>query len=306
MADDKVVLHDHSDEPGKNKEQAEGELQKFLDQGQRLSEEEKAKKNIKVFSKQQIREFVAKLIDELAGKSCADHIKEIYQLREQLEGLSRQAAKEIESLKAQRQQELDDLRKEFNDLIAQMKADHDAEIQRIRDAAAGEMRDRLIQLEKELEIERGRAQDLEAKLLAALAEIERLQTELAALRASLNTQDARSRAELLKIIAELEARIVELELGLDYFDLEEEIDAPALQARVDAVLPRLGGSTPMEDAVKRALSDSLGAAKKFEVLQKLMFENKAGVGIVVDMIKAVKDAQSAGARMTVVEKTAPN
>jgi chromosome segregation ATPase len=304
VPDDNIVVHGEggAEDPAK----AQGKIDEFLNQGQRLSEEEKAKKNIKVFSKQQIREFVMKLIDELAGKSCSEHIKEIYQLREQLEGLSRQAAKEIEALKAQRQQELDDLRKEFNDLIAQMKSDHEAELNRIRESAAAEMRDRLIQLEKELEMERGRAADLEAKLAAALAEIERLNMELAALRKSLNTQDARTRAELMKLIAELEARIVELELGLDYFDLEEEIDAPALQARVDAVLPRLGGSAPFEDAVKKSLADALGAAKKFEALQKTMYENKASIAVVVDMVKAVKDAQGASARLAVVEKATPN
>ena len=194
MADEKFTVHDHAGDgepPGEGKDQAQGKLNEFLASGQRLSEEEKAKKNIKVFSKQQIREFVLKLIDELAGKSCADHIKEIYQLREQLEGLSRQAAKEIESLKAQRDHDLDDLRKEFNDLIAQMKVDHENELNRLRESAAEGVRDRLAQLEKELEIERGRAADLEARLAAALAEIERLQMELAALKKALDSAEER-------------------------------------------------------------------------------------------------------------------
>jgi DNA repair exonuclease SbcCD ATPase subunit len=306
MADEKFHVHDHGEGgPPEGKDQAQGKLNEFLASGQRLSEEEKAKKNIKVFSKQQIREFVLKLIDELAGKSCADHIKEIYQLREQLEGLSRQAAKEIDGLKAQRDHDLEDLRKEFNDLIAQMKIDHENELNRLRESAAEGVRDRLAQLEKELEIERGRAADLDARLAAALAEIERLNLELAALKKALDSAELRSRAELLKIIAELEAKIHELELGLDYFDLEEEIDTAAFTARVEAVLPRLQGSDALATAARKALADALDAGKKFDALRQMMNENKASIGVVVDMVKMVKDAQSAAARVGVAEQAMP-
>lgn len=302
--DDRIVVHGEGggaaaeDPQGK----AAGKVDEFLKGGHRLTEEEKQQKKIKVFSKGQIREFVMKLIDELAAKGQGEQIKEIYRLREELEQARKDAAAEIERLKLAHQKELEDLRKEYNDLIARLKAEQEAELEKIREKAAAEARERLIELEKLVAVERGRAEDLEARLAAALAEIERLQQELAALQKELSGADARTKADLLKLIAQLEARILELELGLDYFDLEEEFDFAAHQQRCDALAQATEGRDALHREAVTAGADGQAAAKKVEHLMKLMHENKAGIGVVVDLVKAIKQAEAARARAGVIEQ----
>ncbi len=163
-----------------------------------------------------------------------------------------------------------------------------------------EYRDRIHELEKRLAIEQGKVGDLEARLAAAQAEIDRLSQELAALQKALSSDEARKRADLEKLVAELQAKIFELEMGLDYFDLEEAPDPerarPALEEagkRIES-MPSVGTAAAVRDRLARLTAELKTAHEKFDLLREKMHEGKGTIGVVVDMVKAVKDGESAG------------
>jgi chromosome segregation ATPase len=204
----------------------------------------------KVTPERVVREFVLKLIDELAGKTCAEHIKEIHGLREDL----------AEAEEAARKGEAD----------------------------------------------RARAADLEARLAAAEAREDALRLELEGLRKQLSGEDARTKEELRKLILGLEARVFELEMTLDYFDLETEVQAAATASRAEGVLGRLEAEArrPLAASVRAAVGDAEAAAKRFDALRGVMEDGKGSIGVVVDLVKAGKDFDSARARIDLAGEAA--
>ncbi len=158
--------------------------------------------------------------------------------------------------------------------------------------------EKVIEWEKKCSIAEGLVEDLEAKLLAAEQTMERLERELAAARAALTTEEQRSREELERRIAELEARMVELEMGLDYYDLEKEIDAPAVREQVSGAKLKVDGraETVAQVNLKKKidqLTERLTTAHDtYDALKEQMYSGKGSIGVVVDMIKAVKESES--------------
>lgn len=167
------------------------------------------------------------------------------------------------------------------------------ELAQAREKAGEEAKLKILELEKQVQIEQGHAADLEARLAAAQAEIDRLAAELAVLQKSLSA-DAKSRVELEKLVLELQARILELELALDYFDLEEEPDPGLVRGAIEDASNRAAGRSP---ALKERLSEisrrAQVAQESFRLLREKMDEGKAGVGVVVDLVKCLKDGASA-------------
>jgi uncharacterized coiled-coil protein SlyX len=204
-----------------------------------------------------------------------------------------------------------DIRKMVMDLLERYKGMTEAkliekieELERLvaaeREKVELEYRDRLHELEKRLAVEQGKVGDLEARLAAAQAEIDRLNQELEALRKALSSEDLRSRAELERLVAELQAKIFELEMGLDYFDLEEAPDPerarPALEEagkRLES-MPSVGTAAAVRDRLAKLTAELKTAQEKFDLLKEKMDEGKGTIGVVVDLVKAVKDGESAG------------
>ena len=158
--------------------------------------------------------------------------------------------------------------------------------------------EKVVEWEKKCAIAEGMVQDLEEKLLAAEKRIEQLERELAAARAALSTEEQKSREELERRIAELEARMVELEMGLDYYDLEKEIDAPAVREQVSGAKRRVDGRSEtvaqltLQKKIEQ-LSERLQVAHEtYDALKEKMYSGKGSIGVVVDMIKAVKESES--------------
>jgi chromosome segregation ATPase len=303
--EDELALPDGAMPPGDKRQEAAGKIDHFFEENRPLSEQEKAERQIKkVFSKNEVRDFIMRLIDQMAGQGGCPHVKDIYSLREQLEQLRAAAARELEALEAQGRQEVDAARAELEARAAQARAEREAALQQAREAAAEDVRNRLAELLRQAEIERGAAQDAAERLKRAQEELEGLRKEIAGLRKLLDNPDARAKAVLLQRIAELEARVRELEIGLDFFDLEDEPDDAALQKRAEAIRKPLESKSPaLAGAVGASAAAAAASAKKFAALREQMHQGKASIGVVVDAVREAQDFEAARARTEVAGRT---
>lgn len=258
------------------------------------------KGKIRVLSRKDLEEIIAGLLKKYGALSSQDLIAQLGALEMQMNQVNAKHERDLEALRAEANAALEAQRRQFEEEIA-----------RIREAAEAQVRERLLELERLLEVERGRTADLEAKLAALQAELEKLQHELAMAKAAIDSEDKRTKADLLKLIEELKARIFELEMALDYFDLEQEFGYDQFVAEAESLAKKLegaGGDKAMQIFSRAKEIQATGKAdhEKFQALLQKMYEAKASVGVVVDLAKLMRKCEAAAARTKDVALTYEN
>lgn len=258
------------------------------------------KGRIRVLSRKDLEEIIAGLLKKYGALSSQDLIAQLGALEMQMNQANAKHEKDLDALRAEANAALEAQRKQFEEEMA-----------RAREAAEAQVRERLLELERLLEVERGRTADLEAKLAALQAELEKLQHELALAKAALDTDDKRTKADLLKLIEELRARIFELEMALDYFDLEQEFGYDQFVAEAESLAKKLegaGGDKAMQIFSRAKEIQATGKAdhEKFQALLQKMYESKGSIGVVVDLAKLMRRCEAAAARTKDVTLTYEN
>jgi hypothetical protein len=245
--------------------EASGHVMAKLHEKMKVRAPEEIKKPMKAISFRDLEDIIHDLIQKYGGMERADLLQRIAVLELKLAQGMEKAQKMV-----------------------------DAERAKIDQRVA----EKVVEWEKKCAIAEGMVQDLEEKLLAAEKRIEQLERELAAARAALTTEEQKSREELERRISELEARMVELEMGLDYYDLEKEIDAPAVREQVSGAKRHVDGRSEtvaqmnLQKKIEQ-LSERLQTAHEtYDALKEKMYSGKGSIGVVVDMIKAVKESES--------------
>jgi len=254
-----------SDPEASEPPEASGHVMAKLHEKMKVRAPEEIKKPMKAISFRDLEGIIQELIQKYGGMERADLLQRIAVLELKLAQGMEKAQKMVEAERAKIDQRV---------------------------------AEKVVEWEKKCAIAEGMIQDLEEKLLAAEKRIEQLERELAAARAALTTEEQKSREELERRIAELEARMVELEMGLDYYDLEKEIDAPAVREQVSGAKRRVDGRSEtvaqmnLQKKIEQ-LSERLQTAHEtYDVLKEQMYSGKGSIGVVVDMIKAVKESES--------------
>jgi chromosome segregation ATPase len=237
---------------------------------------------IRVLDKGMLKQMVLELLQKYGNMGEAKLIERIHEL----EGA---AARERERLEAEAEERFQRMEAELRERIKEL----ERQMVEVREKAREEFRARIEELEKMLLVERGRAGDLEAKLAEALAEIDRLSAELAAVQKSITSTEGKTKAELERLVAELQAKILELEMGLDYFTLEEEIDPARMASAVEEAGGRSGDRSDVKDRLAWLSERARVAHETFGLLQQKMHDGKGTVGVVVDMVKQLKSEVSA-------------
>lgn len=272
----------------------------FIDEaGRKLSDEERAKANIKMFSKSALRQFVLDLIAELSKLTCEEHVRQIEDLRRKIADL--ESGKAVNDLKAAIEQEKAGARSDYNTQTESLQTDHQATLKRLRDESEAEFNKRKNEIEVELFRLRARNPQLESELARAQSDLERLNVELAMfqeLQRQLGSGKGKTKAELEKIVADLRSRIQELEAELGYFTLEEEHEAEAFAQKAEQTSERLlakadARSEAIAVGARQAALDARAAAAKFDALRDEMHQNHGSIANIVEMVKLLKEIAAA-------------
>ena len=92
--------------------------------------------------------------------------------------------------------------------------------------------------------------------------------------------------------------MVELEMGLDYYDLEKEIDAPAVREQVSSAKLKVDGRAEtvaqmtLQKKIEELSERRTIAHETYDALKEKRYSGKGSIGVVVEMIKAVKESES--------------
>jgi hypothetical protein len=245
--------------------QATDNVMSRLQEKMRIRAPEEIKKPMKSISFRDLENIILDLIRKYGGMERADLLQRIAVLELKLAQVGEKAQKMIEMERAKLDQRV---------------------------------AEKVIEWEKKCAVAEGLVADLEEKMLEAEKALESLERDLAAARAALTTDEQRTREILERRIAELEVRMVELEMGLDYFDLEEEIDAPAVREQVSGAKRKVDGRAEtvaqihLQKKIEQLTERLTSAHDNYDALKEKMFAGKGSISVVVDMIKAVKESES--------------
>ncbi len=248
-------------EPGQSTDNVMSRLQEKM----RIRAPEEIKKPMKSISFRDLENIILDLIRKYGGMERADLLQRIAVLELKLAQVGEKAQKMIEMERAKLDQRV---------------------------------AEKVIEWEKKCAVAEGLVADLEEKMLEAEKALESLERDLAAARAALTTDEQRTREILERRIAELEVRMVELEMGLDYFDLEKEIDAPAVREQVSGAKRKVDGRAEtvaqihLQKKIEQLTERLTSAHDNYDALKEKMFVGKGSISVVVDMIKAVKESES--------------
>ena len=283
-----------------------GDAMAEIEKRGQLKGKDDIKGKIRVLSRKDLEEIIAGLLKKYGSLSNQELIAQLGALEMQTNQDKSKHERELEALRAEANAALEAARNEAAQALENLKLQYEAQIAQIRETAAAEVRERLVELERLVEQLRAQNADLEARLAALQAEYDKTATELAVAKKALDSADKRTKAELLKQIADLQARIMELEMALAYFSLEEEFDTNKFTADAGALADRLqaaGGDRELVAAsrVKDLQTQGLAEHLKFEALLQKMHEQKASVGVVVDLAKILKKCETAAARAKEVD-----
>ncbi len=301
--DDPTFLRDEQDPAagGAERPAEVGDAMAEIHKRGQLKGKEEIKGKIRVLSRKDLEEIIAGLLKKYGSLSNQDLIAQLGALEMQSNQDRQKHERELEALRAQAEASIAQARAEGNDALEALRREHEAALAAAREAALAEVRERIVELERLLETERARTGELEARIAALEAELDKVRSELAIARKAIDTDDKRTREQLMKRIAELEARVFELEMALDYFSLEEEFDFDRFTAEAEALAGRLQGAAGEEALRIYSRAKEIQAAgtadhAKFQALLAKMYEQKGSIGVVVDLAKLLKRCEAAAAR----------
>ncbi len=268
----------------------EDEINKIV--ATRSGQELAGKAQVQVVKKKALIELILKLLNEHGAKSNQELLAQIAQYQLQYA----QKSQEYEQLRTELQKalsEIERLRRELEAAqaaVAAAQAQLAAVPQRVAD-----MEKELKQKTDELELLREKLVRLEgenAKLAQEIVNIQRFKGEEATLQAELE--------RLRKHVQILQARVSDLELGLDFFELCRPLDEAKIDAAVKLAMEASASAkrNAKEDtsdgrraaAIAKTMEDAAVAAKAhretFKGLIGIMNEGKGSIGVVVDAVKA--------------------
>jgi DNA repair exonuclease SbcCD ATPase subunit len=263
--------------------EAAARLDRLILGGELYPDDRKRVKGRRIFTRAAIRDLVLSLWDE----NACGHPAEIARLRAQVEALRAAGAQEATEAGAVRLQELDDLRRELNEQLASLRDRCAREIDEAKARAAARAAGALDDLERQLEIERGRAAELQERVAAMEAHRAQAQAETAEIQGRIGGADAAVRIELVREIARLESRMTELEVGFDFFDLEPQPDVEGLKARAGAV----GG--PLAAGAQKAAAGAAKAAAELAPLLAEMNRDRGSIAVVIEAVKRLREIAGA-------------
>ncbi|MCX7803582.1 MAG: hypothetical protein N3A38_00190 [Planctomycetota bacterium] len=258
----------------------------------RSGQELAARSQVQVVKKKALIELILKLLNEHGAKSNQELLAQIAQYQLQYA----QKSQENEQLRAELQKALSEIERLRRELEAAQAAVAAAQAQLAAvPQRMAEMEKELRQKTDELELLREKLVRMEgenAKLAQEIVNIQRFKGEEATLQAELE--------KLRKHIQILQARVSDLELGLDFFELCRPLDEGGIEAAVrrameaSATAKRSAKADTPEGrraaVLAKALEDAAVAAKAnreaFKGLVGIMNEEKGSIGVIVDAVKA--------------------
>jgi predicted nuclease with TOPRIM domain len=294
---------------------AEGAHIEGIDQlGSAATADQLVGRKLRRITKEELIAFILGLLRQHGAKDNAELLAQMAQQQmqyaqkcqeaEQLQAQLQQYQAAVQAQLQQAQAEAAAAKAEAERLRAELAAAR-AEIERLKaelaaaQAQMGAFPEKIAALERELATRTGQLETANERIVVLEAEIARLLSQPEATVVRRAGGDAELQAEIEKLrkhVQILQARVTDLELGLDFFEVTRPLDDAKIEAAVKGAMQtakeskgRAAAGTPAEAMVKALDAAAIGARASCEAFRGfvgIMNGNNGSIGVVVDAVKA--------------------